>query len=114
MDKLKCYMVSDNDKSVVVFAASAGKARYAASCSGEFDFAYSTDWMYLCVRRVREGDSEYRGHEFMDWFDPQDRLFMVKELNFACTDETDLACGSCPALEFCMRRDEWEESQDEA
>ncbi len=114
MDKLKCYMVSDNDKSVIVFAASAGKARYAASCSEEFDFAYSTDWMHLSVCRVREGDNEYRGHEFMDWFDPQDRIFMVKELNFACTDETDLDCGSCPALEFCRRKDEWEELQNEA
>ena len=47
----------------------------------------------------------------MDWNDPEDRLFLVKELKWSCLDETDIDCSNCIAKDCCLRYDEWLEIQ---
>jgi hypothetical protein len=118
MKRLKCYRVSDYyGNAEVVFAESAGKAKYIAKDSDQFEEAYGwgSSWVTeLSVHRLPEGDGEYRGHEIMDWWDPDDRVFLVRELGWYCSEETDLQCDKCPALEYCSRKEEWEEMKNEA
>lgn len=115
--KLKCFKVYDGDgNSEVVFAETEGKAKYIAKDSDQFEegYGYGGEWVkWLYVRRLPEGDGEYRGHALMDWWNPNDRIFLVRQLGWYCSDETDLECDKCPALEYCCRKEEWEEMQNE-
>lgn len=113
----KCYVVEDKEGAKeIVFAESAGKAKSIAKDADQFydSYAYGGLWTTeLRAYRLPAGDSHYRGRVFMDWYNRDDRIFMVKELNFACSEEYDLECGDCPALGICRRTEEWEEMQNE-
>ena len=99
----------------VVFAENSAKAK--AKAVGTFDDV-SYDGFFdeikdMKAKRYKEADNEYRGHAIMDWDDSDDRLFLVKNLNYACSDETDLDCEGCIALEYCPRKEEWLEIQEQ-
>lgn len=102
---MKCYKVSENNSgyAMVLFAESASKARYVAFCYHDEHFE---DFIKsVTVSRVKAGDQEFRNHTVMDWMDGKDRLFLVKELDWSCTDDTDLDCGECVAKCYCPRMD---------
>ena len=118
---LKAYEVIENSTGyyIIVFAESASKAKYTAYNNRE-DFGFD-DYCYdffsnfirlFSVKRDKSADKEYRGHSVMDWNNPEDRLFLVKEHNWACVDETDLDCDNCPAKKFCRRYSEYLEEQE--
>jgi len=107
---MKAYVIHDlkdyADCSTVVFAETSGKAKAIAICTEAFEGCEFTE---ISARRVPALDKHYRGKKEMDWFDPDDRVAMVKEANFTCSyefDIKDMRCESCPAKQWCERREE--------
>lgn len=100
--KMKAYEIEDiqNGTSRIIFATSMSSAKYKA-----FVYANETNFMaYLYdikARRCKEADSQCKGREFMEWNNPDDRLFLVKELGWTCVDEPCDDCTYCVAHEFC-------------
>ena len=104
---MKAYSVSDRNGDVgfdyVVFAETRGKAiRYAlAHCDGAFDWYEFTEMRAL---RKPQLDKCYRGEPEMDWNNDEDRIAMVRDADFRCSDDWwgSLAdCEKCPAHEWC-------------
>ena len=116
-EKMKAYEVTDDycGFSNIIFASSLAKAKYIAFRNSDYsDFigflAYNT------IRRCEKADPAYKGKECMDWDDPDDRLFLVKELGWACVGGHSDDCRKCVANEFCdmgMRYIEEDELLDE-
>lgn len=93
----------DEDYATVVFSKTRGQAHALAMMT---DACEDAEWVNISVRRAPTLDKEYRGRWEMDWFDPEDRLALVREANFVCSYEmeyADCACDDCPATEFCGR-----------
>ena len=112
---MKAYIITDlqgyADYSTVVFAETSGKAKAIAIHTDAFEDYEFTE---ISARRVPKLDKYYRGLDEMDWFDPNDRVALVREANFSCSYETDiedLRCEDCPAKQWCDRcvDKEWNE-----
>lgn len=101
---MKAYIVSDRCDplfSTVVFAETAGKARAIAQGT---DACEDLDFIDIRATRVRSLDSYYKGESEMNWYDPEDRVAMVRFANFECSRECDDPnCEPCPAKEWCGR-----------
>ncbi len=104
---MKAYIITDlqgyTDYSTVVFAETSGKAKAIAITTDAFNDYEFTE---ISARRVPKLDKYYRGLDEMDWFDPNDRVALVREANFYCSYEYELAdceCESCPAKQWCDR-----------
>lgn len=87
--------------SEVVFAKTRGKARaLALSCDG-FEDAEFTD---IDVHREPQLDKYFKeGKWHLDWFNPKERIILVKECGFYC-DRDYLEwedCEECSAKEYC-------------
>lgn len=97
--------------STIIFAETAGKARYIATKSDAL--GEDNEFKDIYVRRIPALDRFYRGRKEMDWFDPDDRLAMVKEAGYQCDDDGFYLenCQRCSAHEYCSR---WEEYLEEA
>ena len=107
---MKAYRVTDKygtcECSTIIFAKTREQARAIAMCSETFEW-YDYGYIDFWVRRIPDLDKYYRGVSEMDWDNPNDRVAMVKEANFYCSDEYELAdceCESCPAKEWCERQ----------
>ena len=116
---MKAYQVSETSTGNchIVFAESEDKAMdlvWNSLAKLETDHCYESFEDFKAsffVTRLQEADGQYRGHQIMDWNDPEDRLFLVKELKWSCLDETDIDCSNCIAKDCCLRYDEWLEIQ---
>ena len=104
---MKAYIIQDlkgyADYSTVVFAETSGKAKAIAIKTDAFNDYEFTE---ISARRVPALDKYYHGLDEMDWFDPDDRVALVKEANFFCSyedDIEDLRCEDCPAKKWCER-----------
>lgn len=104
---MKAYIIQDlrgyTDYSTVVFAETSGKAKAIAICTNAFEDYEFTE---ISARRIPKLDKYYRGQKEMDWFDPNDRVALVREANLYCSyefDRADLGCESCPANQWCER-----------
>lgn len=104
---MKAYSVSDRngdaDYSTVVFAETVGKAKAYAVGTDEF-----CDYGFTRLRAIRMPmlDKYYKGKPEMDWFDPKDRIAMVRYANYECSGELSFAdcdCENCPAKKWCGR-----------
>ena len=89
--------VKDHFCATIVFAETRGKARAMAlsteTCEG-------ADFCDIEVNRQPQIDKYYKDGKFeMDWYNPQDRLALVKECNFCCEIMED--CENCSAKEYC-------------
>ena len=89
------------DGYVIVFAGTREKARQIALLlSEQFDHSRYID---LRVYRKPKMDKYYkRGKEIMDFNDPKDRLALVKDAGFYCSEynrESD--CAKCNAKKYC-------------
>lgn len=101
-----------DDAAAVVFAETRGKAIAIAQMTDACEDAAFTE--IECTRAPNMdkyfcGDSD--GYA-MDWFDPEDRIALVKDGGFHCSYEIpqgDLKCDNCPAKEWCDRNLEGEE-----
>lgn len=91
--------VEDGDCATVVFAETRGKARALAQCT---DACEDADFIDIEVRRVPQLDNYDTGSKIeMDWYNPQDRLALVKECGFQCVDMEWDECKTCSAKEYC-------------
>lgn len=104
---MKAYIITDlqgyADYSTVVFAETSGKAKAIAIHTDAFEDYEFTE---ISARRVPKLDKYYFGRKEMDWFNPSDRVVLVREANFSCSYETDiedLRCEDCPAKQWCDR-----------
>lgn len=115
----KAYSVSEDNSGIyyIVFAETASKAKYELWLVHDdicTDYSYFDFFEFACgfsVKRLPEADKEYRGHSVMDWHDSEDRMFLVKELDWSCNEEeiAECECNKCVAFQFCNRKEEWEE-----
>ena len=85
--------------SVVVFAESAGKARYIAICS--YELGDDLRFQDVRVYRAPSLDKCYRGLNMMNWNDPQDRIAMVRDAGFQCSEADPVSCEICAARAYC-------------
>ena len=97
----------------IVFAETAGKARYHAmqhELLGD-----DLDFRDITVYREYGMDKYYRGASEMDWDNDQDRIAMVQELGFSCDDDAfdPDDCARCPAAEWCGKYQDWLEEEQE-
>lgn len=110
---MKAYIVNDRADplfSTVVFAETAGKARAIARNT---DACEDLDFIDIRAVRAPALDHSYKGKEEMDWYDPEDRLAMVKIAGFECSREIgDPDCEPCPAKEWCGRYESDQEDND--
>lgn len=95
--------------STIIFAETAGKARYIAMQSGSL--GEDNEFKDIFVRRIPALDGYYKGKNEMDWFDPNDRLAMVREAGYQCDDDgfDPEDCERCSAQKYCAKWEEYEE-----
>ena len=96
--------------STIIFAETAGKARYIAICSDSI--GDDLEFKDVFVRRVPQMDKYYHGLKEMDWLDDNDRIAMVRDAGFQCDEDSfdpDHECKRCPAKEYCGRYEDWME-----
>ena len=103
---MKAYKITDIKGyccfATIVFAETRNQAKYIAIHTDSFH-----DYEYTEIRAVRipKLDKYYRGLSEMDWENDQDRIAMVKDGNFTCSDEyfEEDDCDDCPAKQWCDR-----------
>ncbi len=99
---MKAWLVNEKYEfcHAVVFAETRGKAKSLAllctSCCEDANFCD------IEVSRAPQMDKYYvEGKTEMDWFDPKDRIALVKECGFYCENPIAECCKCCPAKDFC-------------
>ena len=98
---MKAWLVREKDEflSAVVFAETRGKARALARCT---DACEDSNFLDIEVRRLPQIDKYYKdGKIEMDWYNPHDRIILVKECGFQCESIEYADCEDCSAREFC-------------
>lgn len=100
---MKAWLVREKDEfcATVVFAETRGKARALAMHT---EVCEDVDFIDIEVRRKPQMDKYYKeGKKEMDWFNSKDRIALVKDCGFRCSDEAfDIEnCEHCPAKEYC-------------
>lgn len=110
---LKAYRCSQDiyPCSTVIFAESAGKARYIAMYSGSL--GDDLEFKDVHVRRVPKLDGCYRGRREMDWSNADDRKDMVSLAGFYCGEDAfdPDDCEQCPAKDDCDQYKDYIEEQ---
>ena len=70
------------------------------------------DFCNIEVRRQPQMDKYYfEGKTEMDWFNPDDRIALVKECGFYCEYVELEWCEKCPAKEYCGHYQDYIESE---
>lgn len=103
--KTKAWLVREKDEfcATVVFAETRGKAKSLALATDCCEDAHFLD---IEVQRMPQADKYYKeGKTELHWFDPNDRLVLVKECGFYCDYDAFLTedCTVCSAKAFCDR-----------
>ena len=110
---MKAYLVYDKERierySTVVFAENRNQARYIALSTDTCEDAPYTD---IVATRLPVADSQYNGRKEMDWCDPNDRLFLVKNCDVSCVDPEFDECLKCSAKDYCETYDDFLEEYD--
>lgn len=113
---MKAWLVRerDNQCATVVFAETRGKAR---SIALNTEACEDADFCDIDVTRYKHMDKYYvDGKIEMDWYNAKDRIALVKDADFCCSDETiynGINCDDCPAKEYCGKHEEIIEARDE-
>ena len=98
---MKAWFVREKDGfcATVVFAETRGKARALAMCT---DACEDSNFCDIEVRRLPQIDKYYKNGKIeMDWYNPKDRIILVKECGFQCESIEYADCEDCSAREFC-------------
>ena len=98
-------------EATVVFAETRGKARELAMAK---EACEDTDFCDIEAHRKPQMDKYYEeGKKEMNWFNPKDRIALVKDCGFICNvdyfEEDD--CIRCPAKEYCEKYQDYLESE---
>lgn len=103
---MKAYILHDKGENYtgVVFADTSGKAKALGLELELFECCHFTD---IIARRAPLLDKYYTAGKYsLDWYDPADRVILVQNADFFCSDEIkieDCYCESCTAKNFCSR-----------
>ena len=92
-----------NGRCICFFADRRKAMSYAYKYYPDFWDCKYTD---MRIKRSKKLDKYYRGVSMMDWENPEDRLAMVKELNYCCAYSIPiekLDCANCSAKDCCSR-----------
>ena len=100
---MKAYQVwdckDDYGYSTIVFAENCRKAKIIAQST---DVCGNTEYINIRVKRCKQADCIYKGSCEIDWDDMEQRLFLVKNLGWACVDIYDeQECEKCSAKPNC-------------
>lgn len=99
---MKAWKVRDkyDEYSFVVFAETRNKAKYEALLT---DYCEDMDYIEIRAKRYKEADTMYRGKGEMDWFDPDDRRFLVEHgwVCELCEYTLFIDCTKCSARDIC-------------
>jgi hypothetical protein len=106
---MKAWKVEDLESyeggCTVVFAETRGKAHNLAR---DTDCCEDAEWCDIRVTRIPEMDKMWKpGKKEMNWWDPDDRIALVKECGWYCLDVDREYCGKCPAAEWCDDYQDW-------
>ena len=110
---MKAWFVREKGEycATIVFAETRGKAKSMAlttDCCGDANFCD------IEVRRVPQADKYYKdGKTEMDWFDPNDRIALVRDCDFSCEYAEIGKSESCAAKDYCNVYKELTESEAE-
>lgn len=111
---MKAWQVYNDseDTSTIIFADTKGKAKSIALRCGLF--AEDMEFIDIPCYRRKKGDQFYNGKSYLDWDNDEDRLLMVKEFGFTCSEEWYLEkeCYYCVAKKFCSLY-EWLKEREE-
>ena len=89
----------------VVFAETLGKAHALALST---DCCEDAEWNDVRVTRIPVMDKHYRGKWEMNWYNSEDRIALVKECGWFCSETNGReACLTCPAAEWCGDYQDW-------
>lgn len=87
------------DCATVVFAENRGKAKTTAMST---EACEDVDFVNIQVHRLPHMDKYYKpGKTEMDWYNPEDRIALVKDAGFRCEYVELEKCKQCPAREYC-------------
>ena len=100
---MKAWRVREKDQffATIVFAETRGKARSLALST---ECCEDADFCDIEVYRQPQVDKCYvDGKKEMDWFNPQDRIALVKDCGFVCSTDyfEPEDCKSCSAAKYC-------------
>lgn len=111
---MKAWLVKEKDEfsATVVFAENRNKAKQIAMSTDACD---GVEYINIEARRLLIADSQYiEGKTEMDWNDPDDRLFLIKECGFYCAYDNRDNCDECLGKHYCkMCQDELEALEQE-
>lgn len=108
---MKAWLVREKNEfcATVVFADTRGKARAMALHT---DCCEDADFCSIEVHRQPQMDKYYTdGKREMDCEDSQDRIALVKDCGFSCSEDVfDIDdCEICPAKEYCDKYSDYVE-----
>ena len=100
---MKAWLVRERNEflATVVVAETRGKAKSTALAT---DACCDCNFCDIEIHRVYDMDKYYKpGKTEMDWYDPIDRIALVKECGFTCDYDYRSAaeCQGCSARELC-------------
>lgn len=103
----KAYKVYDKDDmfSTIVFAETRGKAKVKALLT---DTCEGSEFTRIRAERVPKADCLYKGSWEIDWYDQEQRLYLVKEMGWSCFEPESDDCENCKARQYCK----WNESEE--
>jgi len=100
---MKAWQVynDEDNTSTIVFAPTRGKAKSVAVRCGLF--AEDIDFINISCYRNKHGDQFYNGKSYLSWENDEDRLLLVKEFDFACSEDyyEEKECPYCVAKKYC-------------
>lgn len=119
MKAYNCYIpMVDDAGDLIVFGETKGKAKVKAKRYYE-DYDWEVEYIDIAAYRCPEYDKYYKGNDYMDWNDPEERLILIRDHGWRCgaieaydADE----CIECAAKEHCKEYEaylQWEGSLNE-
>lgn len=86
--------------STIVFAETRGKAIYLALTW--LDYFEDLPFINIHCTRAPDADKLYKeGKKYLNWYVPEDRLFLVKEFGWYCKYPEYENCENCIAKDYC-------------
>lgn len=106
---MKAWLVREkhNFCSTVVFAETRGKARAMALAT---DICEDAKFCDIEANRLPQIDKYYaEGKTEMDWFNPKDRVVLVRDCGFVCDIDywEPEDCETCSAKQYCDKYEEF-------
>lgn len=95
---MKAWIVRNDDGyATVIFAETRNKAKLKAQCT---DVCEDMEYIEINPRRFKEADAMYRGNREMDWYDSNDKRFLV-EHGWHCEEPEVDDCNECDCRDVC-------------